>query len=144
MSSNVMSSDRSSWLLMLKCGMDRKSFESLIEKALDDLPKRFAMALKNIHVVVEDSPSEEDRDSVGLEPDETLFGLYHGIPLMERGTDYANVLPDRIVIYQRTLEASFHSRNDLIREIRETVFHELGHYFGMSDEEMEALEDHGH
>ncbi|MBI5197240.1 MAG: metallopeptidase family protein [Nitrospirae bacterium] len=120
--------------------MDRKTFEFLVEEALEDLPKKFARALKNIHVVVEDAPSEEDLDSVELEPGDTLFGLYQGIPLPDRGTDYANVLPDRISIYQQPLEEAFHSRNELIREIRLTVFHELGHYFGMSDEEMEDFE----
>jgi predicted Zn-dependent protease with MMP-like domain len=123
--------------------MDRKTFESLVEEALEDLPKKFASALENIHVVVEDTPTAEDMDFVELNPGETLFGLYHGIPLPDRGTDYANVLPDRITIYQQPLEEAFRSRSDLVLEIRETVFHELGHYFGMSDEEMEELENNG-
>ncbi len=120
--------------------MDRKVFEALVEEALEDLPKKFARALKNIHVAVEDTPSLEDLESVDLDPGETLFGLYHGIPLPDRGTDYANVLPDRIAIYQRPIEAVCRNRAEIVEEIRITVFHELGHYFGMSDEEMEALE----
>jgi len=119
--------------------MNRKTFEALVEEALENLPKKFARALENIHVVVEDTPTAEDMDFVELSPEETLFGLYHGIPLPDRGTDYANVLPDRITIYQQPLEEAFRSRSELVREIRETVFHELGHYFGMSDEEMEEL-----
>ncbi|MBI4715315.1 MAG: metallopeptidase family protein, partial [Nitrospirae bacterium] len=120
--------------------MDRKVFEALVEEALEDLPKKFAKALKNIHVTVEDTPTLEDLDSVDLDPGETLFGLYHGIPLPDRGMDYANVLPDRIAIYQRPIEAVCRNRAEIVEEIRITVFHELGHYFGMSDEEMEALE----
>ena len=120
--------------------MNRKAFESVVEEALKDLPKKFAAALHNIHVVVEDEPTPEELEELDLGPDETLFGLYQGIPLPDRGVDYANVLPDRIAIYQKPLEEACSSRSELIYEIRETVFHELGHYFGMSDEEMEELE----
>jgi predicted Zn-dependent protease with MMP-like domain len=123
--------------------MDRAAFEALVDRALEDLPRVFVEALKNIHVVVEDAPSFEDLESVEMEPGETLFGLYQGIPLPNRGSDYGNVLPDRISIYQEPIESVCRNRDEILREVRITVFHELGHYFGMSDDEMEALEEGG-
>jgi predicted Zn-dependent protease with MMP-like domain len=85
--------------------MDRLSFEKLVQNSLHRLPRRFKKKLENISIVVEESPSPELLDDMGIESG-TLFGLYQGVPLTERGWSYGNMLPDRIVIYQRPIESA--------------------------------------
>lgn len=114
-----------------------EEFESLVAKALDSLPEELAELLENVAVTVEEEPSEEDLESVGMEPEEgdELFGLYLGVPLTERDTYYGS-LPDRIAIYRGPIVRGCASRREAIDEIRKTVLHELGHYFGMEEEDM--------
>lgn len=104
------------------------SFEQHVRAALDSLPPRLAAALDNVAVVIED---EHPHD-----PD--LFGLYEGVPLPERG-DMAGELPDRITIFRLPLEEEFPDPVDLEREIRVTVLHELGHYFGLDEDRLAEL-----
>jgi predicted Zn-dependent protease with MMP-like domain len=104
------------------------TFEGHVRAALDALPPEIAGALRNVAVVVEDEHPED--------PD--LFGLYEGIPLPDRG-DEAGSLPDRIAIYRRPLEEEFPDPRDLEREIRITVLHELGHYFGLDEDRLAEL-----
>ena len=104
------------------------TFEEHVRRALDSLPDEVAAALENVAVVVEDEDPED--------PD--LFGLYHGIPLPER-VSYQGALPDKISIYRRPLEEEFDDPDELEREIRITVLHELGHYFGFDEEKIAEL-----
>ncbi|MDY7096220.1 MAG: metallopeptidase family protein [Acidobacteriota bacterium] len=116
--------------------MDRDEFEALVKKALDELPEEFAALLNNVAVVVEDEPSPEDLESVGLDPEmDDLLGLYLGVPLTERDTYYA-ALPDRVAIYRGPILRYCRSRREVVREVRDTVVHELGHHFGMEEEDM--------
>lgn len=117
--------------------MSREAFEDAVSRALDALPDEVAALLENVAVVVEDEPSDEDLLEVGLDPaTETLFGLYQGVALTERGADYGNVLPDRIVIYRLPLLEACSDRAELVSEIRDTVVHEVGHYFGLDEEDL--------
>ena len=117
--------------------MSREAFEDAVARALDTLPDDIAALLDNVAVVVEDEPSEEDLMEVGLDPaTETLFGLYQGVALTERGADYGNILPDRIVIYRLPLLEACTDRAELVAEIRDTVVHEVGHYFGLDEEDL--------
>ncbi len=110
-------------------------FEQLVEQALDELPPRFADLLQNVVVVVEDEPSDEDLDA--LEDDENeLLGLYRGIALPNRTFDMLPALPDQIAIFSGPILRVALCRAAAVREIRDTVIHELGHYFGLHDEEM--------
>ena len=104
------------------------SFDDHVQAAIDSLPPHLAAALENIAVVIEDEHPDE--------PD--LFGLYEGIPLPERG-DMAGELPDRITIFQLPLEDEFDDPQELEAEIRMTVLHELGHYFGLDEEHLTDL-----
>ncbi len=116
--------------------VSREEFEELVARALDDLPEDFAELLQNVAVVVEEEPTAEDLESVGLDPEEDdLFGLYLGVPLTERDTFYGS-LPDRVAIYRGPILRACTSRREVIREVRDTVVHELGHHFGLLDEEM--------
>ncbi len=117
--------------------MNRELFERVVAEALDGLPPETAPFLDNVAVVVEDEPSDEEIRDAGLDPEsETLFGLYQGVALPERGGTYGNVLPDRIVVYRLPLLDHCHDRNELISEIQDTVVHEVGHYFGMDEEDL--------
>jgi predicted Zn-dependent protease with MMP-like domain len=120
--------------------MDRSSFEKLIQKSLLRLPRRFKQKLKNISVEVEDRPSAELLRDMGITSG-TLFGLYQGVPLTQREWNYGNVLPDRIVIYQRPIESAAVSPVEIEEIVLDTVMHEIGHYFGFSDDELDEMED---
>jgi predicted Zn-dependent protease with MMP-like domain len=119
----------------------RANFERLVADALATIPRRFRDAMKNIAIVVEDEPSSELLDEMELEPPDTLLGLYQGIPLTERAWGYGNALPDRILLFQGPLERESEDDDDLVVAIGETLIHEIGHYFGLSEEEIEAIED---
>ena len=118
--------------------MGREDFERVVEEALDTIPEELGDLIENVVVVVEDEPSEEDLRAAGLDPEEeTLFGIYHGVSLPERGPgSFGGALPDRIVIYRLPLLEYCESRRELLREIRDTVVHEVGHYFGLDEEDL--------
>ena len=108
----------------------------MVREALDGIPRRFAEAVENVGVAVEEEPAAEDLLALGLDPErDTLFGLYQGVSLPERGLDYQG-LPDRIVIYRLPILEVCESREEVIEEVRRTVLHEMGHYFGLSEEDM--------
>ena len=114
----------------------RAEFQKLVARAVELLPPRFLARLENVDVVVEDEPTDEELKLAGVEPGGTLLGLYHGIPQSERGSWYGNMLPDRIVIYQRPIEAVARNRREIQKEIRITLMHEIGHHFGLGEEEL--------
>jgi len=121
--------------------MNRPEFEQLVADALASIPRRFRRALSNIAIVVEDEPSAQLLHEMEIEPPDTLFGLYQGIPLTERHWGYGNTLPDRILLFQGPLERDSEDDDDLIVAIGETLIHEIGHYFGMSEEQIEDIEE---
>ena len=122
--------------------MTRERFRGLVAEAIDRIPPRFAQAMTNIAVVVEDAAPSELLAELEMEPDDELFGLYEGTPLPEREWSYGNTLPDRITLYQRTIEGFCGSDEDcIVMEIGDTLIHELGHYFGMSEDEIMEIEE---
>jgi predicted Zn-dependent protease with MMP-like domain len=121
--------------------MTREAFTRLVEEALQEIPRRFRSAMKNVAVVVEDVPPPHVLEEMDMDPDETLFGLYQGTPLPERGWTYGNALPDRISIYQRPIVEACADDEEIRDCVAETVIHEFGHYFGMSEEEIEEIEE---
>lgn len=121
--------------------MDRAAFERLVAEALEDIPDRFREAMRNIAIIVEDEPAPALLRELGIEPPGTLFGLYTGTPLTERDATFGNALPDRILIFQRPHEREAEDYEDLIVSIAETLIHEIGHYFGMSEDEIQEIED---
>ena len=121
--------------------MTRRQFERLVTEAIRTIPERFRRELQNLAIIVEDEPSDELLDEMEIEPPDTLFGLYHGTPLTERRWDHGNALPDRITLYQGPIEDDSESDDDVVVAIGETLIHEVGHYFGMSEDELEAIEE---
>ena len=115
--------------------MPADEFEALVAKALDGLPAEFAELLANVAVVVEDEPDPDELEALELDEEEELFGLYQGVPQPARDSFYA-ALPDRIAIYRGPILRYCTNRREVIREVRDTVVHELGHHFGLDDDEM--------
>jgi predicted Zn-dependent protease with MMP-like domain len=115
----------------------RREFEAAVARAIEELPPRFGALLDNVFVAVEEEPADEDLESVGMsrEGEDELLGLYQGVPQDERGVDYS-ALPDRVVLYRGPLQRLCESVEDLEDEIYDTLVHELGHHFGLEDEEM--------
>jgi predicted Zn-dependent protease with MMP-like domain len=121
--------------------LDREKFDALVADALRTIPRRFRRAMANIAIVVEPEPSEELLREMEIEPPDTLLGLYTGTPLTERQWDYGNALPDRILLFQGPHEREAEDEDDLVVAIGETLIHEIGHYFGLSEEEIEEIEE---
>jgi predicted Zn-dependent protease with MMP-like domain len=121
--------------------MTRQRFERFVQEALGTIPRRFRDHLKNVAILVENEPSDELLHEMEIEPPDTLFGLYHGTPLTSRPWDYGNALPDRITIFQFPIEDACETEDEMVATIGETLIHEVGHFFGLSEDELEAIED---
>jgi len=117
--------------------LSRQAFRRLVAEAIASLPPLVLERLQNVEIVVEDRPTLADLRRAGVEPPETLFGLYTGTPLTERGSGYGLVLPDKITLYQRSIEEACRSRREVREQIRTTLMHEIGHHFGLTEEELE-------
>jgi predicted Zn-dependent protease with MMP-like domain len=120
----------------------REYFRELVEEAIDTIPLKFARQVRNLAIVIEDTPSDELLDEMEIDDGDALLGLYQGTPLSERGFGYGNALPDRITLFQFTIEDECDDdENEIIIAIGETLIHELGHYFGMSEEQIMDIEE---
>jgi predicted Zn-dependent protease with MMP-like domain len=122
--------------------MTRERFRALVGQAIDTIPPRFAQEVKNLAIVVEDEPSPDLLLEMEMGADDVLLGLYQGTPLPERQWGYGNTLPDSITLFQRVIEDECDSDEDcIVMEIADTLIHELGHYFGMSEDEIMEIEE---
>ena len=116
-------------------------FQQLVAEAIDSLPKRFRDAMVNMAIVVEDEPTPDQLRQVEVEPPDTIYGLYEGIPLPERQWAHGNVLPDKISIFRIPILEDSVDEDDIVVGIGETLIHEVGHYFGLSEEEIMDIEE---
>lgn len=130
--------------------MDEREFEEIAAAEWDKVPDRFAREVKNVALLIEDEPSEAVREAEGLEGEETLLGIYQGIPLSERGSEYGigGMLPDTITLYRLPILEEAEEMDRAFRDavrivIRETIWHELGHYFGLPEEPINEREGEG-
>ena len=119
-------------------GMTPRQFEQLVADALTIVPEELRSYMDNVQIVIEEEPSAELLDDLAIPEDETLFGLYSGTPLTERGSDYT-ALPDRITVFQRPLLEEFDDPLDIRREVARTVIHEIAHHFGINEERLVEL-----
>jgi predicted Zn-dependent protease with MMP-like domain len=117
--------------------MEKKEFESLVAEALASLPRKFRERIENLVVMVEERPPRRSSRA----PASLLLGLYHGVPLKDRGSYYGNLPPDVIVIYQEPIERLSASAPEIKERIREVVLHEVGHYFGLSEKDLRDIEE---
>ncbi|MCL5267690.1 MAG: metallopeptidase family protein [Bacteroidetes bacterium] len=118
--------------------MDRDKFESLVEKAFEELPPEFKSRIDNVHIVVDDLPDAFDMISARIKDPYTLLGLYSGVPLNSRGPNYGvyPVVPDRIKLFKQNIERLCKNEGETEAKIREVLIHEVAHYFGMTDQEI--------
>lgn len=120
--------------------IEKPVFEELVTQAIEGLPQERLAAIKNIVFMVEDEPSEEQRRALGLRPCQSLFGLYQGVPLTERRGGYAFTLPDRITLFQTPHMQFANSFEEISSQIKNTVWHEVAHYFGLNHDRIAELE----
>lgn len=123
--------------------MNRTEFEKLAQEGFLLLPEKVRERIQNVALLIEDEPSDEVREREGLEEEETLLGLYHGIPATERGDSYGvgPTMPDTITLYKLPIEeAAAEDKKDIRAVIAETVWHEYAHYFGMEEDEIQFRE----
>ncbi len=121
----------------MSCVRKTQDFYELVERALEGLPPELAALLENVAIVVDEWP-DYSTPLVADDPEDTLYGLYEGVPLTERGWGYSGVLPDKITIFRGPLERDF-DPGELEEQVRITVVHEIAHYFGFDEERLEEL-----
>ncbi len=113
-----------------------EEFQQLVEQAMDSIPADFKKRMDNIAFIVEPYPSSSDLARLGMTNGRHLLGLYSGTPYTYRSTWYAGTMPDRIILFQKNIEAICRTKDDLVAKVKEVVIHEIAHYFGMSDAEI--------
>lgn len=119
--------------------VSKADFARYVEQALAELPEPFASHLEQIIVEIVNRPTRKQLRSVGLKDDELLFGLYQGVNLLDRSVEHSGVLPDRILIFQDDHEIACDNPRELVEEIRTTVLHEIGHHFGMDEDDLDEV-----
>ncbi len=119
--------------------MEREQFEKLVERALEELPEQFRERLSNIAIEVEDYPTADDLRVARVGRGHTLLGLYRGVPQTKRGIWYNLVAPDRIIIYQRPIEATCRTDEQVVDRVSHVVRHEIAHHFGIDDDALRKM-----
>jgi predicted Zn-dependent protease with MMP-like domain len=119
--------------------VSKAEFDRLVELALAELPAKFAEFLEEVPVEVQNRPTRKQLKSVGLDQDHLLLGLYDGLPLTQRSVEHSGVRPPVIYIFKEDIELTADSEQELIQQVRTTVLHEIGHHFGMSEEDLDEL-----
>jgi predicted Zn-dependent protease with MMP-like domain len=115
-------------------------FERLVEEAIAGLPEAYRVAVaEDVPVQVAPRPSPDQLESLGMDPEELLLGLYEGVPLPDRGVDAPAGVPDRIWLFREDIQDVCEDRDHLVREVRITLLHELGHYFGLDEDDLDEL-----
>ena len=120
--------------------VSQAEFEKIVAKAIDDIPPKYAKHIKNLAFVVEDEPSQAQRQKLHLQNHQTLFGLYEGVPLTSRG-NYNLALPDKITIFKRPMEFATNSLEELTEQVRHTLWHEVAHYYGLDHGRINELDN---
>ena len=120
--------------------MTRERFHELVAEAIRHIPCRFQGAMQNVAVVIEDRPALELLETMQITLPDTLYGLYQGTPLTARVWSHANSLPDQITIFREPIVMGSTDENAVTRSVGETIIHEFGHYFGLSEDEIEEVE----
>jgi predicted Zn-dependent protease with MMP-like domain len=121
--------------------MNRERFESLVRTAVEALPEEFLRRLENIAVVIDDSPTPAQLEKAGVRHGEILLGLYEGVPLTKRGQNYGLVPPDKITIFQKSIESVCTNKSEIAAEVQRVVQHEIAHYFGLGDARLDEIEE---
>ncbi len=122
--------------------MTDDDFDKLISRAMDELPQKYINGLQNVAIVMADEPTPEQITRMKIDKHHTLLGLYEGIPLTQRGTNYTFVLPDKITLFKNSILAVTHNENELYEQIKRTLWHEIAHYYGLNHNRIDFLQNH--
>lgn len=117
-----------------------KEFEELVNKAMDHIPELYQQNLNNVAITIADEPTPAQREKLKLRCNETLFGLYEGIPLTQRGAGYNLVIPDKITIFKLPMVYAVKNTAELAEQVRHTLWHEIAHYYGLNHAQIHKLE----
>jgi predicted Zn-dependent protease with MMP-like domain len=120
--------------------LTREEFEKIVEEGLKAIPEKFLRKLSNVAIVVEDEPTPAQKKKLNIHPNWTLFGLYEGVPQVSRGVNYSAVLPDKITIFKRPIEQEAADEEDVKEMVKNTVWHEIAHHFGMDEARVRRAE----
>lgn len=121
-----------------------EQFDALITEVMDELPQNYIRDMKNVAIVIADFPTPAQREKLSLRHNETLFGLYEGIPLTQRGANYTFVLPDKITLFKHPILSVSKSYEELRENTKRTLWHEIAHHYGLDHKRIHKLEDKGH
>jgi len=120
--------------------LNREEFEEIVNEGIKAIPEKFLQKLKNVEIIIEDEPTPAQRKKLNLHSGWTLFGLYEGVPQLERGAGYNAVLPDKITIFQNPIEVAANNEQDIKEMVKNTVWHEIAHHFGMNEARVRQAE----
>ena len=120
--------------------LNRKEFEKIIKEGIKAIPEKFLRKLENVAIVIEDEPTPAQKKKLNIHSGWTLFGLYEGVPQLETGANYSAVLPDKITIFQNPIEAGARDGKDIKEIVKNTVWHEIAHHFGMDEARVHQAE----
>ncbi|MBI3889712.1 metallopeptidase family protein [Candidatus Saccharibacteria bacterium] len=118
-----------------------EQFDTLISKAMDELPQEYITGLDNVAIVMADTPTEEQKIKMKLRENTILLGLYEGIPLTQRGAGYTFVLPDKITLFKHSILRVVRTEEELFEQIKRTLWHEIAHYYGLNHDHMHRLQN---
>ncbi len=120
--------------------LNRLEFEKIVEQGIEAIPEKFLQQLKNVAIIIEDEPTLAQKKKLNIRSNWTLYGLYEGVPQLERGANYSAVLPDKITIFQNPIEAAAKDEKDIKEIVKNTVWHEIAHHFGMDEARVRQVE----
>ena len=120
--------------------LKRKDFEKIVKEGIEAIPEKFLQKLKNVVIIIEAEPTSVQKKKLNIHQGWTLFGLYEGVPQLERGTNYTAVLPDKITIFQKPIEDEATDEKDIKEIVKNTVWHEIAHHFGMDEARVRQVE----
>ena len=124
----------------MSLSLSDKQFQSIVSNAIDNIPELYQQKLDNVAFIVEDEPSPQQRIRLNLYPNETLYGLYEGLPLPQRGGSL-KLLPDKITIFKNPILSTSASKEDVARQVAKTIWHEVAHFYGLDHSKIHELEN---
>lgn len=120
--------------------MTDQEFDELITRAMNELPQKYIKGLQNVAIVMADEPTPEQIQKMKIGEGRILLGLYEGIPLTQRGSNYTLVLPDKITLFKNSILAATHNESELFEQIKRTLWHEIAHYYGLNHDRIDKIQ----